>query len=88
MVSLQTIADDKHSSLPLQHDQRARKKVLYHGHLTSTVNSADASFNGMIEDDWPTITGYVPNSWISITLPEVLVVPRVKVFTYEVCFIL
>ena len=51
---------------------------------TSTINSVDASLNGMIEDDWPTITGSAPNSWISVTLPEAMLIPRVKVFTYEV----
>jgi hypothetical protein len=51
---------------------------------TSASNPAEASFNGMIEDQWPTVTGWIPYAWISITLPEVLLIPVVKVYTFEV----
>ena len=51
---------------------------------TSNTNPAEASFNGMIKDQWPTVTGSTPNAWILITLPEVLLIPVVKVYTFEV----
>jgi len=41
--------------------------------------------NGVKDDLWPpTITGVNPKAWIAITLPETLLISRVKAFTYEV----
>jgi hypothetical protein len=50
-----------------------------------TCYPAAQALNGVKDDLWPpTITGVNPKAWISITLPETLVIAKVKAFTYEV----
>ena len=51
---------------------------------TTTSSPVEATFNGMIEDQWPTVTGYIPSAWIALTLPETITIPYVKVYTWEV----
>jgi hypothetical protein len=47
--------------------------------------TASEALNGKIDNLWPpTITGYVPKAWMSITLPQPLVIRRIKAYTYEV----
>ena len=49
---------------------------------------ASWAVNGMYADLMPAITGQVPQAWISFTLPETILIPRVKVFTYYVSYLL
>ena len=44
------------------------------------------ALDGMVDFNfnYPTITGGVPSAWISITLPETLVIAHIKAYTYYV----
>ena len=51
----------------------------------TTCYKVEESLNGFKDNLWPpTITGYVPKAWIGITLPESIVIQRIKAYTYEV----
>jgi hypothetical protein len=46
-----------------------------------------AGLNGIVADLWRTITGPPPKAWFALTLPELLLIPRVKVFMFEVSYV-
>ena len=43
-----------------------------------------ASFDGYYADLGRTITNWAPRSWYAITLPEQILIPRVRIYTSEV----
>ena len=49
-----------------------------------TSYPASQAINGIIADLWKTATGANPYAWIAITLPETILIRRVKAFPYEV----
>ncbi len=48
------------------------------------VSPTSAAFNGIVDDLWYVATGGLPFAWIVVTLPEALLIPRVKVHSIEV----
>jgi len=65
---------------------QTRKPDGYFGSPYDDANSYPiiASLNGLITDLWRTITGQPPRSWFAITLPEQLLIPRVKIYSFDV----
>ena len=49
-------------------------------------NSWSFALNGMIADQRPFASGLPTKSWISITLPETILITKMKAFTNEVHF--
>jgi len=43
-----------------------------------------AGLNGIIADLWRIVTGWQPKSWFAITLPEPLLISKVKMYNFEV----
>ena len=61
------------------------------GSLGSPANNSSPSsypasqaLDGAISDIFKTLTGAYPNSWLAITLPETVLIRRVRAFPYEV----
>ena len=51
----------------------------------TTCYKVSESLDGQIDNLWPpTITAVPSRAWIAITLPETVIIRRVKAYTYEV----